>query len=70
MKKILIAGVAVMGLLVSAPVASAETCESVEAAIIAHNNAPHDFIVPDQQAAADAYDQEKAALDNRAASCI
>lgn len=68
--KFLIAALAIAGsAVVMAPTASAETCASVDAAIIAHNNAPHEFIVPEQEAAADAYDQEAAALEQRARTC-
>ena len=59
-------------LLLGTPVAQAadDPCASQQAAldqvhaqIDAHNAEPHTFIVPDQQAAADAYDAEAAELD-------
>lgn len=71
MKRILtmVAGLATAAM-VLAPVASAESCDLVDAAIIAHNNAKSTFIVPEEEAAANAYDREADALEDRAAHCI
>lgn len=70
----LIAVVLTLGLLTTVGVANADplgcsaqqqALDSVNAAIAQHNAQPHDFIVPDQQAAADAYNAEAAQLNAR-----
>ena len=69
-----IAVVLTLGLLTTVGVANADplgcsaqqqALDSVNAAIAQHNAQPHDFIVPDQQAAADAYNAEAAQLNAR-----